>query len=51
MTKLVERVRSRRAAHRQERALHSALRDAASPSLRRELIEIASRYGVNQMVR
>jgi hypothetical protein len=47
----MERVRSRRAAHRQDRALHGALRDAPSPSLRRELIEIASRYGMNQAVR
>jgi hypothetical protein len=47
----MERVRSRRAAERQDRALHRALRDAPSPSLRRELIEIASRYGMSQMVR
>jgi hypothetical protein len=47
----MERVRSRRAAERQHRALHSALRDAPSPSLRRELIEIASRHGMSQMVR
>jgi hypothetical protein len=44
MSTLMERVRTRRQAERRARAVARALQDAPSSSLRRELMEIVSRY-------
>jgi hypothetical protein len=44
MTTLMQRLRNRRHADRRSRAIESAIRNATSPGLRRELLEIASRY-------
>jgi hypothetical protein len=51
MMKLMERVRIRRDAARRDRAIHGALRDAHSPALRRELMEIMSRYDIDRAPR
>jgi len=44
MSKLIERIRNRRRADRSNRAIEQALRTAPSSALRRELLEIASRF-------
>jgi hypothetical protein len=44
MTTLVQRLRNRRSADRRARAIEQAMRNAPSSALRRELLEIASRY-------
>jgi hypothetical protein len=44
MSKMMERIRSRRTSDRQARAIARALRDAPSSALRRELMEIVNRY-------
>jgi len=43
MSKLMDRVRTRREADRRARAIDKALRNAPSASLRRELLDIVSR--------
>jgi hypothetical protein len=40
----MQRLRNRRTTDRRNRAIESALRNAHSPGLRRELLEIASRH-------
>jgi hypothetical protein len=44
MTSLLQRLRNRRHADRRARAIESAMRNAPSSALRRELLEIASRH-------
>jgi hypothetical protein len=44
MTKMMERMRKRSAAHRRARAIERAIRTSPSAAVRRELIAIASRY-------
>jgi len=44
MSTLRERFRTRREAARRTRAIEEALRQSPSSALRRELLEIASRY-------
>jgi len=44
MTTMMSRIRSRRDAARRARAINQALRSAPSTALRRELMEITSRY-------
>jgi hypothetical protein len=44
MSKLRERLRNRRDYSHRTRAIELAMRDAPSATLRRELLEIASRY-------
>jgi hypothetical protein len=41
---LMQRLRNRRSADRRARAIERAMRNAPSSALRRELLEIASRY-------
>jgi hypothetical protein len=40
----MQRLRNRRSADRRARAIERAMRNAPSSALRRELLEIASRY-------
>jgi hypothetical protein len=44
MSTLLDRIRHRRDADRRNRAIAQAMRSAPSSALRRELLEIASRY-------
>ena len=44
MTSLIQRLRNRRHSDRRERAIEQAMRGAPTSALRRELLEIASRY-------
>jgi hypothetical protein len=44
MSSFMDRIRHRRQVGRQNRAIAQALRAAPSSALRRELLEIASRY-------
>jgi hypothetical protein len=44
MSTLMDRIRNRRHADRRARAIAQALRAAPSEAMRRELLEIASRY-------
>jgi hypothetical protein len=43
MTTLMQRLRNRHRANMRARAIQQAMRNAPSPALRRELMEIASR--------
>jgi hypothetical protein len=51
MTKMMERVRSRRATLRRDRAIHRVMRDAPSTSMRREVLEIVSRFEMSSLTR
>jgi hypothetical protein len=47
MSTLMQRMRTRRDATRRVRAIEDAIRKAPSQAMRRELLEIASRYEQN----
>ncbi|WP_165945860.1 hypothetical protein [Micromonospora sp. KC606] len=41
---MIERIRSRRDAHRRARAIEQALRSANSPAVREEILAVAQRH-------